>query len=373
MKQFVAFLLLSAVAFAEPPKPVIDGPTERQPGALTFLDASKSTADKWTWLVDTSAVAVPKDGTPDVSQTVTALRAMGFDVQEPADESEPLWAVSEDGKRLWLSSFPGVYAVTLGVSNADGVALLPWKVKVSGEIPIPVPVPVPIPTPTPTPTPVPDDFSTLLTNAVKAVPEAHAEFAGIANVYAGIAEQIKAGSILLTTPAQVTGLTSVMVAHQAQMHAADWKKIDDVVVQPHLKTLTLVKVADYEPVWRQVAAAVKAGLTDTPPPDVVPIPVTSLHVLMIWDRDQMPTLPASQVGIHSSTALRKWFTENNVQWRQFYSDSDPSSLDAKWKAAWDVPRESLPWIVASDGSTKSFKGPMPKTETELIQLLEKYK
>lgn len=178
----VLVLLVAGVAFGGKPTPKIDGPTERHAGALTFLDASGSAgADAFGWMVDTSGVKVPEDGKPDVASTVKQLRQMGFAVQEPEDKAEPLWAVSEDGKRLWLSSYPGVYRVVLGVANADGVTLLPWTVTVGSVKPEPGPKP---PKPDdPDPPPVPDSTIGLLTYAgVLASPE-RPGFEKIAEVY----------------------------------------------------------------------------------------------------------------------------------------------------------------------------------------------
>lgn len=183
MRTTLAFLLLTTAALADKPTPQIDGPTERHAGALTFLDASASAgAESFGWMVDTSAVAVPKDGKPDVAETVRQLRSMGFDVQEPEDESEPLWAVSDDGTRLWLSSYPGTYAIVLGVSNADGIVLMPWKVTVAGgNVPPPDP-PVP-PVPPDPPTPIPDTAIGMLTYAGVLAVQDRTGFDRIADVY----------------------------------------------------------------------------------------------------------------------------------------------------------------------------------------------
>lgn len=372
MNRIAAFLLLCAAVSAAPPVAKIDGPTERHPGALTFLDASGSTADKFSWLVDTTGVTVPKDGTPDVAETIFALRAMGFEVQEPEDKSEPLWAISDDGKRVWLSSYPGVYAVTLGVSNADGVALLAWKVKVSGDVPIPVPVPVPVPIPTPVP--VPTDFPVQLTAAVKAVPAARAELGKVADVYSLIADQIKSG--LLDTPAKVTGFTSVLVTASVGAHGAEWANIDTTVIKPHLATLNLTTAAQFEGPWRQISAAVKAGLVDIPPPpDVVPLPVTGLHVCIVEEMDDRSMLPAQQAGIFTSSKFKGWLDQNGIKWRMFDDDVDQSRLDAVWKVALKKVADSgvkLPAIIISNGATGTI-APLPANDDAATALVEKYK
>lgn len=138
MKHAIAFLLLCPAAFAEKPTPKIDGPTEVHSGALVTLDAGGSTgAEAWGWLVDTSRVQVPGEKTPDVSRQVSELRSLGFTVDGPQQDVVPLYEVEDGGKRLRLSSYPGVYRVTLGVSNADGLAMSEWTVTVGGAKPKP--------------------------------------------------------------------------------------------------------------------------------------------------------------------------------------------------------------------------------------------
>lgn len=222
------------------------------------------------------------------------------------------------------------------------------------------------PNPTPQPQPVPvEDFPTRLSKAVAAKPQSAGELSRVAATYSTVADQVKGG--LLTTPQQVNGLTDALTSLMPS-----WADIKSGVVDPHLKTLTLKTAADYEPVWRQIAAAVKAGLTDLPPPDVTPLPVSSLHVLIVEEMDERHKLPASQAKIFSSTTLRKWFSDNNVQWRVFDKDVPQEQLEQKWKDALSRPRQSLPWILVSNGS-KGWEGPLPKTEAEVITLLEKYK
>jgi hypothetical protein len=152
MRTSIAFLLLCCAAFADKPVPTIDGPTEVHSGALVTLDASGSAgAEAFGWLVDTSRVQVPGTATPDVSRQVEQLQSLGFTVEGPETNDVPLYEIEDGGKRIRLSSYPGVYRLTLGASNADGVAMLEWTVTVKGGVspkpddddkPDPVPVPI---------------------------------------------------------------------------------------------------------------------------------------------------------------------------------------------------------------------------------------
>jgi hypothetical protein len=146
---FVVLLLVST-AFAEKPTATIDGPTEVHSGALVTLDASGSAgAETWGWLVDTSRVNVPGTATPDVSRQVEQLQSLGFTVEGPETNDVPLYEIEDGGKRIRLSSYPGVYRLTLGASNADGVAMLEWTVTVKGGV-----APKPDPKPDPKPEPI---------------------------------------------------------------------------------------------------------------------------------------------------------------------------------------------------------------------------
>lgn len=334
MKHLVAALLLCSTALADGPS-IVGSPSLRVKVGnppwvlLTVKDAPPDAVQTWSGEIGPGKVAVElKDG---LAVAASKAGTYGFRcvVQTPSAGLDPIQILD----------------VTLLVETSDGVI------------------------PPPPPPPVVEDFATKVTKAVAATPkEAHEGLGQVAGFYGQVADHIKNG--ILTKPEQVTATTNAMTV----VVSPEWGAIDTAVVQPHLKTLTLATAADYEPVWRQIAAAVKAGLTDIPPPDVdpAPIPVSSLHVLIIEEKDDRSNLPASQVNIFTSTSLRKWLTENKAQWRMFDDDVDQSLLEKKWKDGMGRARTALPWIVISNGSN-GYEGALPKTEADLIQILEKYK
>lgn len=197
-------VLCACTAFADPPVLAIKGPHERQQGSLIFLDASGSTGVKFfAWEVDTSQVEAPVAKPEDIAQRVDSLRQLGFTVQEPDTEAEPLWAVSDDGSRLWLSSYRGPYVIVLAGSNDEGIATMPWRVVVHGPQPPPVPPgpgpgptppgptpPGPIPPPTPT-----SELRKITADSVRAVVTETDKrtFASVAAIYNTVSEEIKAG------------------------------------------------------------------------------------------------------------------------------------------------------------------------------------
>lgn len=328
MKQLTALLLLCTSTLAA--EPSIVGPKSVKVGqppwvSLSVDGAEAGSVTRWSGAIGPGLVGMEsKDGVA-VSTAVPGRYAFRCIVQTPKEGIDPI-----------------VVLDTVLVVEGDGV----------------VPPDV-VPT---------VDWQQRLTAAVKAAPDKHAGFAKVAGVYGLVADQIKGG--LLTSPDQVTKMTTLLCSAASP----EWAAIDSAIVQPHLKTLTL-KLSDYEPLWRQIQAAIKAGLTDIPPPDVVPVPTTTLHVLIVEDMDSRGELPASQVSIFTSTDLRKWLTESKAQWRIFDRDVPQEQLADVWKSGLKKVSESglqLPVVLVSNGSKGTIEK-LPKSVGELTTLLEKYR
>lgn len=331
MRTLTAFVLLCGLVHAA--EPSIVGPKSAKVGqppwvTLSIKDAAPGSVTTWSGAIGPGLVGMEaKDGVA-VSTAVPGRYGFRCVIQTPKD-------------------------------GLDDVQILETVLLIEGDGVVPPPDVVP---------PV-VDWQARLTAAVKSAPDKHAGFAKVAGVYALVADQIKGG--LLTSADQVTKMTTAMTGFASP----EWAALDSSIVQPHLKTLTLTKAADYEPLWRQIAAAIKAGLTDIPPPDVVPIPVTTLHVLIVEEMDDRNTLPASQVDIFSSTELRKWMVEHNAQWRMFDDDIDTSQLEQKWKDGLKKIADSglqLPVVLVSNGTRGTIEK-LPKSVAELTALLEKFK
>ncbi len=136
MRTLLAFLLLASVALADPPKAVINGPTEAMPGDFIDLDASASVGDFFEWKVDPPQF---KDGRK------TYRFPKGADGTPP----EP-----QKSKECGIASRSGKYSVTLIVANEEGISVATWTVTVF-ETPAGTPAPQPQPNPTPAPVPAP--------------------------------------------------------------------------------------------------------------------------------------------------------------------------------------------------------------------------
>lgn len=329
MRSLIAFLLLASTALAGGPS--IVGPKSVKVGqppwvSVSVKDAGAGAVQTWSGAIGPGLVGMEtKDGVA-VSTAVPGRYAFRCIVQTPSEGIDPV-----------------VVLETVLVVEGDGV--------------VPVPDVVPV-----------VDWAARLTAAVKSKPEAHAGLAKVAGVYGLVADQIKSG--LLTSPEQVTKMTTLL----SNTASPDWAALEASIVQPHLKTLTLATAGDYEPVWRQVQAAIKAGLTDIPPPHPVdpPIPTSEFRVLILEETANRSKLPTSQLSVLTSAPLRKWMTENGANFRVWDKDVDASREDAAWQAALKLPHGELPWIHVSNGKT-GFSGPLPKTAEETQTLIGKYK
>jgi len=105
---FVSTLLVSIAVLAEPPKAMINGPTEGYPGDFIDLDASESIGDFYEWRVEPAQF-------PDGRRTYRLDRG----------------AAPQKSVGCAIASRPGVYRVTLIVSkDSEGIATKDWVVTI---------------------------------------------------------------------------------------------------------------------------------------------------------------------------------------------------------------------------------------------------
>lgn len=334
MKQIISFFLLCSTALADGPS-IVGSPSLRvKVGTppwvlLTVKDAPESAVQTWAGDIGGTGVAIETKQGLGVSTAVAGAHSFRCVVQTPSEGLDPIQVLD----------------VTVVVEGKDGVI------------------------PQPPPPPVVEDFATKLSKAVAGKPDAHEGFARVAKLYETVADQIKGG--LLKTPEAVTQFTDSLTP----VASPAWLEIKTAIVDPHLATLTLKTAADYEPVWRRIAAAIKAGLTDIPPPvpDVdPPIPTAEFRVLILEETADRSKLPLSQLSVITSAPLRTWLKENGVKWRVWDQNIDAANEDAAWQAALKLPHGPLPWIHVSNGTT-GFSGPLPLTVEETKTLIGKYK
>lgn len=374
MRHVFPFLLLCSAAFADPPKAVIDGPDSRKPGDVFVVSSASTGEDHHAW-----KVRIKLDGNPAAKRAMLErraeeLRAAGWAVVAPSDDSNDLFVACDGDKKIVLPTYPGEYSVTLAVSNAEGIDLAEYSLTIEGT---PGPGPGPVPDPVDPNPPTPIGLSAQVAAAVGKVvtPETRDEWLRLAEAYERVAGLADAG--VLTSVEQYVSTSQVFDAAIAVATKPQWDAIKAGLSD---QLAALATVADYARTWKEIAAGIRTGAGAQPPPtpvdpvDPAPIPTDGkLRVLILEETNDRGTLPAAQARIFTSTKVLGWLRTNAPdRWRVWDKDVDPSSVPAEFADALKVQRGGLPWIVISNGTT-GFSGPLPATEADTITLLEKYK
>lgn len=332
-----------------------DVPPVCKTGATLFLSADKAVADTVMWVI-----------TPPEVEGACQLFENGRKLVLVVGEHENLVYVHQ-------------IAIKDKVGNRKDVMI---SVRGNG--------PKPDPKPDPTPTPAPTTLSGIIAAAVQkvATDTNRSDFGEISNCYDAIAQMVIEGTI--TDAAKAQKSTDTMVKFRGGTALADWNEIVAGPLSEQLAALRssgkLVTVADYGPVWKEIAAGIKSGLGPQPPPgptptpdpkpDPAPIAVDSLHVLIVYDEQARlnGTMPTSQIGILTSFPLTQALLAANAKYR-IYEKNTPMATETEqaFKDAMQLPRQSLPWIIISNGANKGFSGPLPQTADETITLVNRFK
>lgn len=106
-----------------------------------------------------------------------------------------------------------------------------------------------------------------------------------------------------------------------------------------------------------------------PTPDTAPFPADGLTVLIVEETNERGNLSAGHLAVMTSVVLREWFDEHDVAWRIY--DKDTEGASEPFATALHLPRDSLPWILISNGKT-GFSGPLPDGVSATIRLIEQY-
>ena len=102
--------------------------------------------------------------------------------------------------------------------------------------------------------------------------------------------------------------------------------------------------------------------------DIGPILGDGLRFLIIYD------MAVSHTGAHQSLIFG---SANRLRWQQAgweyrILDKDATGRPAVWQEALQRPRDSLPWLIVSNGQ-KGFEGPLPDSDKAFSRLLESMK
>lgn len=108
---------------------------------------------------------------------------------------------------------------------------------------------------------------------------------------------------------------------------------------------------------------------DPEPDDGPPFPADSLHVLIVYESADVNQLTDDQRAIIMGADVRGALDSAAPdRYRIYDQDADLTYVDQVWKDAMAVPRESLPWLVISDGET-GYSGPLDMTAAEFRELI----
>lgn len=120
-------------------------------------------------------------------------------------------------------------------------------------------------------------------------------------------------------------------------------------------------------------ALAQGGIVTPPGPVVPPAPVVAdkLIVLVVEETGERHKLPASQLSVLTSLAVREYVASKSGEMRIYDPQADLKNEAGVWRDAMAVPRQSLPWLVVSNGKA-GFSGPLPATVDDTLTLLRKY-
>jgi hypothetical protein len=138
---------------------------------------------------------------------------------------------------------------------------------------------------------------------------------------------------------------------------------------------------------KRLAVKVFGGEGPRPPPDPkpdvdptpspAPIPGDGLRVLVVYE--SMATLPAAQSAAIYGQEMRDYLNakcpkgpDGRTPEYRIYDKDTPMDNESKvWKDAMARKRDSIPWLIVSNGKT-GFEGPLPATLAETMKILKQH-
>jgi len=101
-----------------------------------------------------------------------------------------------------------------------------------------------------------------------------------------------------------------------------------------------------------------------------PFPADKLSVLIVESTEARSTMPAAQTAARDSTLWRAYVESKGGQWRVL-DDQTNIDKEADWvKAGMAVKRDSIPWLLVSDGKRGSSEPQPPDLDSLLAKLKE---
>lgn len=124
--------------------------------------------------------------------------------------------------------------------------------------------------------------------------------------------------------------------------------------------------------------------TPEPKPEPVPTPepvvkTGKLHVMVVYEKDDLPTMPPSQIAVLYGKATRDYLSSHcdteagTPTYRILDKDLPLDKESADWQAVRKrATGKQPPWIIVANDVGGSFEGPLPKDEDAMLALLKKY-
>jgi len=101
-----------------------------------------------------------------------------------------------------------------------------------------------------------------------------------------------------------------------------------------------------------------------------PFPADKLSVLIVESTEARSSMPAMQTAARDSTVWRAYVDGKQGQWRVL-DDQTNIDKEADWvKSGMAVKRDSLPWVVVSDGKRGSSEPLPPDLDSLLAKIKE---
>lgn len=119
--------------------------------------------------------------------------------------------------------------------------------------------------------------------------------------------------------------------------------------------------------------------TPGPTPGPAPIPADGFRVLMVYESADLSKMPAAQESVLMDSSVRSYLNSKCVpgtdgktkEWRIWDQNVDTTNEVKLWQDAMKRPRQSLPWIVISNGKS-GFEGSLPGNVADTLSLLKKF-
>lgn len=121
----------------------------------------------------------------------------------------------------------------------------------------------------------------------------------------------------------------------------------------------------------------------TPPgpgPSPAPIPREGLHVLIVYETADASKLPPAQQAILYGETVRTYLNSKCAAdpgvgawkaWRIYDKDVDLSGESKLWRDAMLRPRQTVPWVIVSNGR-QGYEGPLPANVDDMLALLKTF-